>query len=171
MFSFISKPMFKIISLLLVIATISGIIYAGYRYVSNLQTQVAQLVAANAILTVNNLQLEQGIKEQADTIKKLQEDIELQATLLAETYDKFNKANAAVSSLEERLSQHELGYLAANRPGLVQNIINNASDNIARCFEIASGSPLTDAERNATLPSQINRECPDLANPNFRGQK
>jgi len=37
-----------------------------------------------------------------------------------------------------------------------------------RCLEIASGSPLTDIERNAKLPSEINRECPNIANPNYK---
>ena len=37
----------------------------------------------------------------------------------------------------------------------------------ARCFEIAQGSPLTEEELNATKKSQINAECPNIANPNY----
>jgi len=45
---------------------------------------------------------------------------------------------------------------------LVQRIINNASDNAMRCFEILSGSPLTDNERNAQNGQEFNSECPFL---------
>jgi len=43
----------------------------------------------------------------------------------------------------------------------VEKIIDKASDNVLRCLEIASGSPLTEDEINATRKSQINNECPD----------
>jgi len=36
-----------------------------------------------------------------------------------------------------------------------------------RCVEIAMGSPLTEKEKNATKKSEINAECPSLANPNY----
>ena len=36
-----------------------------------------------------------------------------------------------------------------------------------RCVEISSGSPLTESEINATKKSEINRECPSIANPNY----
>jgi hypothetical protein len=40
-------------------------------------------------------------------------------------------------------------------------------DEANRCIEIATGSPLTESEINATKKSQINGECPSLANPNY----
>lgn len=153
-----------------VLLTIAGTIYAGYSYVSGLQSEVSRLTTSNATLTANIAQLTQAISEQQDTISSLQNDIESQARIFQETNSKFERSRQQVDKLRERLGKHELGYLAANKPGLVENIINNATDNIGRCFEIASGALLTEAERNATLPSQINRECPDLANPNYRGR-
>ncbi len=36
-----------------------------------------------------------------------------------------------------------------------------------RCVEIAMGSPLTDKEKNATKKSEINSECPSIANPKY----
>ena len=42
------------------------------------------------------------------------------------------------------------------------------ADNAAnRCIEIASGAELTEAEKNATKKSEINTECPSIANPNY----
>jgi hypothetical protein len=54
-----------------------------------------------------------------------------------------------------------------NRPESVERVINRASDNALRCVEIAMGAPLTEKEINAVLPSEINSECPSLANPNY----
>jgi predicted nuclease with TOPRIM domain len=154
-----------------VLLAVGGTIYAGYRYVDNLRDENARLVTENATLIANNAQLEVAISEQQKTIETLQEDFSRQAAILNNTYRRFQDARDQVDALRDRLSDHELGYLATQRPGLVENVINNASDAIGRCFEIASGSPLTEEELNATLPSQINRECPELANPNYRGER
>ena len=61
-------------------------------------------------------------------------------------------------NLSDRLGKHDLGNLAENKPGLVEKIINKASDSAARCMEIASGSPLTEEELNG----KPNRECPSF---------
>ncbi len=37
----------------------------------------------------------------------------------------------------------------------------------ARCIELASGAEHTEDELKATKKSQINPECPALANPNY----
>ena len=60
--------------------------------------------------------------------------------------------------MNNRLGKHDIGNLAENKPGLVEKIINKASDSAARCVEIASGSPLTEEELNGTP----NRECPSF---------
>lgn len=153
-----------------VVIAVGGTVYAGYRYVSNLQEEMTRLTTENATLVANNAQLEQAIVDQNETIASLQEDFRLQGEVLKNTSRDFQAARDQVDDLRDRLGRHELGFLASQRPGLVEGVINNASDNIARCFEIASGVPLTAEEINATRPSQINRECPDLANPNYRGE-
>ena len=66
------------------------------------------------------------------------------------------------TNLAKKLGKHELDILAQNKPGLVQRIINRASVNVMRCFEIATGSPLTHDELQADKPSLYNRECPTI---------
>lgn len=161
----------RVIAVVAVLLAVGGSIYAVYRYVDNLQTENVRLAAENSTLVANMAQLENALESQQNTIDSLQEDIELQGRLLTRTSRDFQEARDAVSRLRERLSEHELGFLASERPGLVENIINDASDEISRCFEIASGSPLTQEELDATLPSEINSECPELANPNYRGDQ
>lgn len=81
---------------------------------------------------------------------------------------KFNQASQRVDNLERKLSENDINYLASRRPGLVENVVDKATVNVLRCLEIVSGSPLTEDEINATKPSKINSECPDIANPNYR---
>lgn len=153
-----------------ILLAVGGTVYGGYRYIVGLQQEVQRLTTDNATLVANNVQLEQAIVTQQETMASQKADFERQGVILRDTLDDFDMARDQVTSLKDRLGRHELGFLAANKPGLVENIINNATDAINRCFEIASGSPLTEAEIAATLPSQINNECPELANPNRRDQ-
>ena len=60
-----------------------------------------------------------------------------------------------------------MGDLAYIRPKNVEFIERKRETQRARCFEIAQGSPLTEEELNATKKSQINAECPNIANPNY----
>ena len=153
-----------------VLLSVGGTIYAGYTYITDMQEENLQLATEKATLVANEANLVAAISSQQDTIDSLIDDIEAQSRIFRNVNNEFNKSRAQVDSLRERLGRHELAALARAKPVLVERIITNASNAVGRCLEIASGAPLTEAERNATLPSQINRECPDVANPNYRGE-
>ena len=154
-----------------VLLIIGGTIFASYKYVTDLQKANIQLTANNAVLETNNTQLENSIEQQRETIDIINAHHARSAKIARETAKDLAVSRTHVDVLEQKLGEHNIGYLAAQKPGLVQNIFNNAADELNRCFEIASGSPLTDDEINATLPSQINSQCPDLANPNYKEKK
>ena len=80
---------------------------------------------------------------------------------IADLNERLNKVNEATGK------RREIDKAAVKKTKLVTKIINNASNNIMRCLEIASGSPLTPDEIAATKKSEANNECPDLANPNY----
>lgn len=161
--------LFKGLAILAVVGFVGGTVWAGYKYVKDLQIENVRLAGENSTLVANNAQLEQGIVEQQRTIAGIHEDLSRQQQILTDTLSNFAASRNRVRALEAQFAKHNIGFLAANKPRLVENIINNATNEINRCFEIASGAPLTQEEINATLPSQINSECPELANPNFRG--
>ena len=50
---------------------------------------------------------------------------------------------------------------------VIERIINKGADNAARCVELASGAEHTPEELKATKKSEINPECPALANPSY----
>ena len=148
----------RMIFTLLIIAGIAG---AGM--------YVMKLRADNAILKANQIQLEQSIKSQEKVLAQQKQDFK-------EIMEANKEMNILVKNLQQDLrnldkrfnkKDRDVGKIATKRPSLVEKIINNASDRAKRCVEIASGAPLTEAEINATKKSEINPECPALANPNY----
>ena len=135
---------------------------------------VYKLKADNAILKENAIKLENAVSSQQAVIDQQKKDFEnilqankelnaLKLTLTKELEaldDKFNKTNASGK-------KRDIGDLAVNRPKSVERVINRASDNAVRCVEIAMGAELTEKEINATKKSEINSECPSIANPNY----
>ena len=135
---------------------------------------VMKLRSDNAILKANQIKLEEAVSSQQEVIeqqkadyetimsanKKLQDTRDILQNELQNLDDKFNKTNASGK-------KRDIGDLALNRPSSVERVINRASDNALRCVEIAMGALLTEEEINAVTPSEINSECPSLANPNY----
>ncbi len=146
----------KIIIFLLIISVAGG----GYVYVQKLR-------ADNATLKINTTKLEGAVEQNEATIKQQTENFEKVRTTLADVRDNRDALQSDKNVLIEKLSEHDFGQLAEARPGLVVKIVNKVSVNANRCMEIATGSPLTEAELAATKKSQTNTECPRLANPNY----
>ena len=135
----------KIILALVLLAGAGG----GYLYVNKLQKD-------NAILKSNQVKLETAVAESNQVIEQQSKDLKKIRSTLKEVEELNDKLQADKDSLNKRLGKHDIGNLAEKKPGLVEKIINKASDSAARCVEIASGSPLTEEELNGTP----NRECP-----------
>jgi len=119
-------------------------------------------------LRENNAKLLMAVQENEKTIKSLRDSASRMQSVLTETNKKFQKTREENNRLKEILSRHDIGYLASRKPKLVEKIINKGTDDAGRCFEILSGSPLSQSELNATKPSQINKICSNIANPNYK---
>ena len=132
-------------------------------------TWVQRLQAENQILQVNQDKLQGALDDQALVVQMQEQDAKAIQKINASLRAEVDAAEKDAKNLAKKLGRHELDILAANKPGLVVKIINRASKNEMRCYEIASGSPLTEEELAATKKSQINGECPVSANPNYKG--
>jgi len=130
---------------------------------------VLKLQRDNAILKENAIKLESAISEQKQVIENQKKDF-------AEILEANKKINALINNLKKDLDDldkrftkkdRDIGKLAIDRTKVIERIINKGSDNATRCIEIASGSPLTEEEKNATKKSEINPECPSIANPSY----
>ena len=130
---------------------------------------VYKLRADNAVLKANNVLLEQSVESQKEVIEQQKQDFKT----IIETNQKLttlsNNLQKELNDLDKRFTKgdRDIGKTAIAKDKVIQRIINKASAAALRCVEISSGSPLTEKELNATKKSEINRECPSIANPNY----
>ena len=123
----------------------------GYMYVKKLQKD-------NLTLKINQSKLETAIEDNNAVIEQQTTDLKKIRSTLSKLDETNRKLQEDKDNLSDRLNKHDIGNLAENKPGLVEKIINKASDSAVRCMEIASGSPLTEEELNGSP----NRECPNF---------
>jgi hypothetical protein len=113
-------------------------------------------------LTENNAKLELAVEINETTIKVMQEDAARQAETLTLINKDFQDIRAQNGILSDKLSEHNIGFLAEKKSGLIERIVNNATKKANRCFELLSGAELTEVEKNATSAKSFNSECPGL---------
>ena len=128
-----------------------------------------KLKADNEMLKANAIKMESAIDEQKTLIENQKKDFAEILEANKKINELFNNLKKDLDDLDKRFSKkdRDIGKLAIERTGAIERVINKGSDNATRCIEIASGSPLTEKEKNATKKSEINPECPSLANPSY----
>ena len=153
--------MFSSLRIAIIVIVITGIAGAGM-YVMKLRSD-------NAILQANQIKLELAVEDQKQLIQNQKKDFK-------DILDANKKMNALVTALKNDLDDldkrfnkknRDIGKLAIQKPKPIERIINKGSANATRCIEIASGAELTENEKNATKKSEINPECPSIANPSY----
>ena len=153
--------MFSSIRLIFAVLLITGIASAGM-YVMKLRSD-------NAILKANQTKLETAITEQNKVLEQQKADFEAilesnkKLNVLLQTFKKD------LDDLDKRFNKGKrvVGKLAIDRTKAIERIINKGANNAKRCVELASGAEPTEEEIKATKKSEINPECPALANPNY----
>ena len=130
---------------------------------------VMKLQRDNTVLKENAVKLESAIDEQKTLIENQKKDFAQILETNKQMNALINNLKKDIEALDKRFNKddRDIGKLAIEKSKVLERIINKASDKAARCMEIASGSPLTEEEKNATKKSEINTECPSLANPNY----
>jgi phage shock protein A len=130
---------------------------------------VFKLRSDNAVLKANQIQLEQSIEKQQQLLQKQKEDFED----ILESNKQLNKLvnilKKDMEDLDKRFNKgkRDIGNIGVEKPKVLERIINKGADNAARCIELASGAEHTEQELKATKKSEINPECPALANPSY----
>jgi len=153
--------MFGQIKMVITVVLIAGLAGAGM-YVMKLRSD-------NAILKANQQKLEIAITEQTKVLEQQKEDF----TAILESNKKLNVLintfKKDLQDLDKRFTKknRDIGKLAIDRTKVIERIINKGGVNAARCIELASGAEHTEAELKATKKSEINPECPSLANPSY----
>ena len=146
---------------------ITVIIAAGGWYVMNLKADLA-------ISEENSKRLQEGVQEQQALMKQMAEDIAKIQDINRELAEQTTKHRAEVDALSRNFSQdakgqpRDFGQFAKEKPELVERLVNRGTKNAMRCLEIASGAPRTPEELAAKSATEINKECPTIANPNYK---
>jgi chromosome segregation ATPase len=137
--------------------------------ISGAGVYVMKLRSDNATLKANQIKLEQAVDSQQKVIEQQKKDFQDIMKANSELNALIGNLKKDIDDLDKRFTKNarDIGKLAMDRTGAIERIINKATDKAARCIEIASGSPLTEEEIKATLKSEINTECPSIANPNY----
>lgn len=128
---------------------------AFYWYYNDTQTRMATLQQ-------NNAKLETAVQISEQAVQSLQENFKRASEEMQKINAEFSAIRQQNQVLADKLAKHDLGVLGAGKPGLVEKIINRASEKAGRCFELLSGAQLTEAEQNAKDSKAFNSECPWL---------
>lgn len=142
----------------IVIAGAATAAIGAFWYVSGLRADLQQSQQ-------NVKTLESSVNEQMEVIARMQADQRQIARMRNELNNVVQEQQEEISDLRGRFNENasgedrDLGFLALKKPGLIENIITNASLNAMRCVEVASGSELTEEERSENF---VNQECPSI---------
>jgi len=130
---------------------------------------VMKLRSDNAILKANAIKMESAITEQQELITQQKNDFKEILAANQKMNELVSVLKKDLEDLDKRFNKknRDVGKLAIQKTESIERITNKGSANATRCIEIASGSPLTEEEKNATKKSEINTECPSIANPNY----
>ena len=156
--------MIQVVIILVVLLGAGG--FGSWTYMQKLQADNEVYRINEQVYAENETKLNDAISDQNEVIAaKAAQAAAIQEAnnILRVETDRLDKEKA---NLAKKLGRHELDILAQNKPGLVGRVINKASDNALRCFEIITGAPLTPKEEEASKPSQYNAECPTI-HPNY----
>ena len=113
--------------------------------------------------------MEEAISDQQELITQQKQDFKEIMAANQKMNELVGNLKKDLEDLDKRFNKknRDVGKLAIAKTKSIERITNGASALATRCIEIASGSPLTEKEINATKKSEINTECPSIANPNY----
>jgi type II secretory pathway pseudopilin PulG len=137
------------------------VIAGGLYYVTNIKADLA-------ISEANNQKLIDATKAQNELIEQMQKDITLIQETNKQLAEQNEKQKQDVATLSSKFSKRDFGALAAEKPAVVEKLINRGTTNAMRCLELASGAPLNEKEKAAKTPTEANRECPSLIDHNYK---
>ena len=146
----------KAIVYLVIVVVIAG----GLWYVMNIKADLATSEA-------NNQKLQDAVNVQKDLIESMQRDITQIQETNKQLAEQNEKQKQDVATLSSKFSKRDFGALAAEKPTVVEKLVNRGTANVMRCLELASGAPLNEKEKNAKTPTEANRECPALIDSDY----
>ena len=135
-----------------------GFVWYTNRLESKLDQAQQDLIASQH----NEVTLKGALETQSETLKTKEQEHVAVIKLSSDIRSIAKAQTHEVKGLNDKLNvkangqARDLGELAHAKPQIVQGIINRATDDVNRCFEILTGAPVKEGE--------VNNECKDLIN-------
>jgi len=107
----------------------------GYWYYKDSQNTIALLNADVATYKTNEVTLNKQIEDQNDSIKRLDAQRKIDQVKLDKLSKDYTASRDKVNDLRRVLSKHDIGYLAQEKPGLVEKIVNKGTAKIGKEIE------------------------------------
>lgn len=138
---------FKIMIFLAILTFVGTVVGGAFFYYKDSQATIAALNQQTATLT-------QAVDQQKDAIEAMEQSIRDQAAIREDMMKEVESARKDVEKLQTKIASHDLKLIASEKAGLLEKKINRATNDVVRCFEIATG--------DAILPDEKNNQCSDL---------
>ena len=138
----------------IIFGIILSVIAGAWYYVHNLEKELNTARDNLATSQQNEQKLESSLKIQRETLEQTRKEITetrgLATSLRTVNVRQANELNKLRNKFHIRANSQsrDLGAIARVKPGLIQKIVNKATANVNRCFEIASGNDIKEGERN-----------------------
>ena len=107
----------------------------GYLYYKHAEATITQLHKDVAMYQANESVLKDSIKRQQDSIHVLENQRKLDQAKIDKLSKEYRESRKRVDDLKRTLGKHDIGYLAQQKPKLVENIINNGTAELGKTLE------------------------------------
>lgn len=109
-----------------------------------------------------NQELVEKVEKREEQIETMKKDVKRQQETIGDLIETEREQFNRIQMLEGKLTKNgrDIGVLVRKKPELMEKIIDRGAKFRMRCLEIASGSPVTEDDRNAN-----NTVCPQLIDP------
>lgn len=141
----------KWLSIMIVVGLVAG----GMYYVSNMKAALAQSEE-------NSKKLQESVQTQQALLDQKNKEISIIQNLNKQLNENNQKLQADIDNLNEKFSvsangtSRDFGDITRAKPGIVNKIIDKATVNANRCFEIATGAEIKEGEKNSECQELIN---------------
>jgi len=110
----------------------------GYWYYKDSQSTIHQLNQNVATLEANAITLETSIDELNGTVHTLEAQRKVDQEKIDDLSNDYRNSRAKVNDLRRVLGKHDIGYLAEQKPGLVEKIVNDGTAKVGKRLETLS---------------------------------
>ena len=138
---------FKIMIFLAILTFLGTVVGGAFFYYKDSQATIATLNQQTATLT-------QAVDQQKEAIAAMEDAIKEQTSIRKAMMKEVELAKKDMEKIQIKIASHDLKLLASQKFELLEKKINRATNDVLRCFEIATG--------DAILPDEKNNQCSNL---------